>query len=757
MAKQRNWRRFEALEPRCMLSGVEALATAAGAVNIPQSLVGSPGGSVVAPINIDEGSGIRSAELVVKYDEIYLSIGDTYTYQQIDTGKIAPGTVWPTGSGAATIATFTHTASDPDFSGDPTATISITVFGNTALPAGAGSLVTIQFAISPTASVGQTITIDFQQAQLSSVVENDTPVSPPPIAGADSTDGEITIDDVTPTTPVDTDPTTNAVDEGAGTGVLVGITANSTSSGGAVAYSLTTNPSDLFAIDHSTGVVSVAAGKTIPSVTTASSYTIGVTAIENDIPSPESSFAINVNDVLPTTPVDTDVTANVVSEGAGAGTLVGITASSTDPGGAVAYSLSTNPSGLFTINSGTGVVSVAAGMTIPSAATAASYTIGVTATENGASSSEGSFTITVGQIGRVSGFVYADTNRNYKADANEGVPGVKINLTNTSTGAKQDAWTDDNGWYEFRNLSAGAYQIAERQPAALLDGGSNIISGITLGASQNIASQNFRELGLRPEYIYNRLLATTTQPVGSSQWCAVIRQIIAVAERKAGTPDPTPPVVTQQVVQDGSVVTVRGTNGNDSFQFNAATTTVILNGESHTFDPASVNTITFDGGLGKDTAEITGSTAKQQIDLSPMTGTIQTASYTVNVYGTEKTSITGGSGGDEVVLHDSAADDSLNVQGNLARLAAYFYSVELSNMQRVHATSSRRRPGHSNASGPARLCVRDGRRLAQSVTRSSRSVAQPVRARLFRSGDGCTDYAASGSLRSPQNRLLPYH
>ena len=211
---------------------------------------------------------------------------------------------------------------------------------------------------------------------------------------------------------------------------------------------------------------------------------------------------------------------------------------------------------------------------------------------------------------------------------------------------------------------------------------------LRLAAGQSVISQNFRELGLRPEYVYNRLLATSTQPVGSDQWCAVIRRIIADAERKAGTPDPAPPVVTQQIVQTDSNVIVRGTNGNDTFQFNAATTTVILNGESHTFDPASVSTITFDGGLGKDTAEITGSTAKQQIDLSPMSGTIQTPSYTVNIYGTEKTSVTGGSGGDEAVLHDSAADDSLYVQGNLSRLAAYFYSIDLSNMQRVHATSS---------------------------------------------------------------------
>ena len=63
----------------------------------------------------------------------------------------------------------------------------------------------------------------------------------------------------------------------------------------------------------------------------------------------------------PSTPVDSNGTANGVAEGAALNTLVGITASASDPGGAaITYSLGADSSGGgFKINATTGVVSVA--------------------------------------------------------------------------------------------------------------------------------------------------------------------------------------------------------------------------------------------------------------------------------------------------------------------------------------------------------------------------------------------------------------
>ncbi len=148
--------------------------------------------------------------------------------------------------------------------------------------------------------------------------------------------------------------------------------------------------------------------------------------------------------------------------------------------------------------------------------------------------------------------------------------------------------------------------------------------------------------------------------------------------------------MTQQVLQEGNKVTVRGANGNDSFEFTPGTArhTVVLNGERHQFDATAIDTVTFDGGLGKDSAKLIGGAAKQQVELQPMSGMAQGTGYKVNVYGTEKINATSGSAGDEAVLRDSSTDDALQAEKDFAHLAGYFYANEVWNMTRVRGISS---------------------------------------------------------------------
>jgi VCBS repeat-containing protein len=90
-----------------------------------------------------------------------------------------------------------------------------------------------------------------------------------------------------------------------------------------------------------------------------------------------------------------------VTEGAAAGTLVGVTVLSSDPnGGAVTYALTTNPGGFFQIGSN-GVVSVstAGASGIDFESSGGSYTIGVQASDpSGALSSVSNFTINVSDV-----------------------------------------------------------------------------------------------------------------------------------------------------------------------------------------------------------------------------------------------------------------------------------------------------------------------------------------------------------------------
>src|SRR5439155_259851 len=116
-----------------------------------------------------------------------------------------------------------------------------------------------------------------------------------------------------------------------------------------------------FKINPTTGVVTIADPSKIDFESAAGhSYSITVQASDGTLTSSQS-FTIGVSDVAPSTPTDSNVATNTVAEGAATGTMVGITASSTDVnGGTVTYSLTGDSSnGGFQINPTTGVVTVA--------------------------------------------------------------------------------------------------------------------------------------------------------------------------------------------------------------------------------------------------------------------------------------------------------------------------------------------------------------------------------------------------------------
>src|SRR5205085_4080154 len=133
--------------------------------------------------------------------------------------------------------------------------------------------------------------------------------------------------------------------------------------GPAASYTLTDNAGGRFAIDSTTGVVTVANGAAIDFESAAGhAYNITVRGTSGALSSTQT-FSIGVNDVGPSVPADTDGAANSVDEGAANGTPVGIIASSADPGGgpATTYALTDDAGGRFTIDPNTGVVTVADG------------------------------------------------------------------------------------------------------------------------------------------------------------------------------------------------------------------------------------------------------------------------------------------------------------------------------------------------------------------------------------------------------------
>ena len=136
----------------------------------------------------------------------------------------------------------------------------------------------------------------------------------------------IAVTNVAPTAPADGNAAANTVSEGAVNGATVGITAASTDvHGGTVTYSLSDNAGGRFAIDASTGIVSVANGSLID-FETATSHNITVQASDGAATSSQS-FTIAVNDVAEGDPNDFDnLVASPFTSGndAPSGTLDGV-------------------------------------------------------------------------------------------------------------------------------------------------------------------------------------------------------------------------------------------------------------------------------------------------------------------------------------------------------------------------------------------------------------------------------------------------
>src|SRR5947209_5966711 len=270
-----------------------------------------------------------------------------------------------------------------------------------------------------------------------------------------------------PSVPEDTDATANAVTEGAAVNTYVGITAHSTFANGSadLDYSLSADSSGGgFKIDPSTGMVTVADPSKIDFESAPGhAYSITVVATKNGSFSSQQTFTIGVNDVAPSTPVDSNPSANTVLEGTPAGTAVGITASASDVnGGAITWSLTGDTSGGgFTINPTTGVITVADGSKIDYESSAGhAYSVTATASDGTLTHSQ-TFTINVGDVAMTTP---VDSNGAADSVAEGAANGTAVGIT-ASAGdpngpATTYALTNDAGGRFAINASTGIVTVA---------------------------------------------------------------------------------------------------------------------------------------------------------------------------------------------------------------------------------------------------------------------------------------------------------
>ncbi|WP_018898978.1 cadherin domain-containing protein [Rhizobium sp. 2MFCol3.1] len=277
----------------------------------------------------------------------------------------------------------------------------------------------------------------------------------------------INVTNVAPSGLADTDSSNNTVAEGAANGTVVGITANATDvNGGTVTYSLSDSASGRFAIDSTTGVVTVANGAQL-NYESATSHSITVVASDPSGATTSKTFIIGVSNVAPSTPIDSNTANNTVAEGAATGTTVGITASAADVnGGTVTYSLVDNAGGRFAISSTTGVVTVANGALLDYE-TATSHSIVVKASDPSGAFTTQTFTI---DVGNVAPSTPTDTssaaNTVLEGAANGTLVGITASATDVNGGTVTYSLADDAGGRFAIDGKTGVVTVAN---GALLD------------------------------------------------------------------------------------------------------------------------------------------------------------------------------------------------------------------------------------------------------------------------------------------------
>ena len=145
--------------------------------------------------------------------------------------------------------------------------------------------------------------------------------------------------------------------------------------------------------------------------------------------------------------------------------------------------------------------------------------------------------------------------------------------------------------------------------------------------------------------------------------------------------------ITNLVAVSGDSVQISGTSGDDSFVYQASRNhRFSINGTLYKFD--GLNTISFDGGAGIDTASLTGSKADDTAIFRPGELDLTSAHYSVHVTDSETIRVYGGGGWDYGVFNDSAGDDKFYGNPGYSLMKGDGFMNFATNFDRIDAVSN---------------------------------------------------------------------
>ncbi len=307
------------------------------------------------------------------------------------------------------------------------------------------------------------------------------------------------VDEFDVTNPVDTDATADAVDENVANGTTVGITALASDADGTtntITYSLFDDAGGRFAIDSSTGVVTVADG-TLLDREAAASHDITARATSTDGSTADTLYTIALNDLDEFdvgTVTDSNVATNAVDENAANGTTVGVTALASDADATtntITYSLDDSAGGRFAIDASTGVVTVADGTLLDREA-ATSHDITVRATSADGSFDTAVMTVNVNDVDEFDVGTVTDSNVATNAVDENAANGTTVGVTalasdDDATDSVTYSLDDDAGGRFAIDGSTGEVTVAD---GTLLDREAAASQDVTVRATSSDGSAN---------------------------------------------------------------------------------------------------------------------------------------------------------------------------------------------------------------------------------------------------------------------------
>ena len=147
---------------------------------------------------------------------------------------------------------------------------------------------------------------------------------------------------------------------------------------------------------------------------------------------------------------------------------------------------------------------------------------------------------------------------------------------------------------------------------------------------------------------------------------------------------------TNLVTTVGSLVVVRGTAGDDVFEFAAGDVhhlTVV--GVDYAFDGSQFRAFQFSGGAGSDRIELVGGAGSSQARLRSGWSQLRGDDYLVSAAGIEAVEVQAGEGSSQAVLYDSPGDDSLIARPDSVVLTGAGFTLSAQGFKQVRANSTR--------------------------------------------------------------------